>query len=184
MSPRQVAQLTIEHGLLGFLLHGPLHGYELHQQVQDAQKLGLVWRIKQAHLYALLTRLEVEGLVQAELIPQEARPPKRLLRLTDTGRQAFNAWLSTPVEHGRDVRVEFLVKLFWAQQTSAVAIQNLLAAQRQVTHSLLANVAVEFPEADTAQRYAKLVNEFRRGQLEAMLRWLDICEATLIEVVA
>ena len=182
MRPKRGPQLTVEHALLGFLQHKPLHGYELHQRIQDAQRLGLVWRVKQAHVYALLAKLEVDGLVQAELIPQEARPPKRLLQLTVAGRMAFDRWLSTPVEHGRDVRIEFLVKLFWAQQTGVVATQNLLAAQRRVTSNLLANIENELPGDDDAQRYALLVNEFRRGQLEAMLRWLDTCEATLIPV--
>ncbi len=182
MRPKLSPQLTVEHALLGFLQHMPLHGYELHQRIQDAQRLGLVWRVKQAHVYALLAKLEADGLVQAELIPQEARPPKRLLQLTAAGHTAFNTWLSAPVEHGRDVRVEFLAKLFWAQQAGVGATQKLLAAQRRVTRNLLANIESELRRAEDAQCYALLVNEFRRGQLEAMLRWLDTCEATLIQV--
>ncbi len=182
MSPKRVPQLTVEHALLGFLQDTPLHGYELHQRIQAAQRLGLVWRVKQAHVYALLAKLEGDGLVQAELIPQDARPPKRLLQLTAAGRTLFDTWLSAPVEHGRDVRVEFLAKLFWAQQAGVVATKNLLAAQRRVTSKLLANIDNELTGQDDAQRYTMLVNEFRRGQLEAMLRWLDTCEATLIPV--
>lgn len=182
MSPRQVTELTVEHALLGFLLAGPLHGYELHQRMQDAHKLGLVWRVKQANLYALLSKLETDGLVEAELIPQPARPPKRLLRLTEAGQKSFMTWLSTPVTHGRDVRIEFLAKLFWAQQTGSAATRHLLARQRDVTRRLLAQVVGELPDDNAAQRYAMLVNEFRCGQLEAMLRWLDVCEETLIQV--
>ena len=182
MRPKRMPQLTVEHALLGFLQHAPLHGYELHQRIQDAQRLGLVWRVKQAHVYALLAKLEADGLVQAELIPQDARPPKRLLQLTAAGRTVFDTWLSTPVEHGRDVRVEFLAKLFWAQQAGVVATQNLLTAQRRVTSKLLANIDNELTGQDDAQRYTTLVNEFRRGQLEAMVRWLDTCEATLLPV--
>jgi DNA-binding PadR family transcriptional regulator len=166
--------------LLGFLLPGPLHGYELHLRIQDARKLGLVWRVKQANLYALLTKLEADGFLEAELIMQVARPPKRLFRLTEGGRQAFVAWVSTPVPHGRDVRIEFLAKLFWAQQTSVAATDHLLALQRDVAQGLLAQAAVEMTDADGAESYTRLVNEFRRGQLEAMLRWLDSCAATLL----
>jgi DNA-binding PadR family transcriptional regulator len=179
VSPKQQAALSIEHALLGFLTEQPLHGYEIHQRLQAAQQLGLVWHLKQAHLYVLLGKLEAAGFIDAELLPQEARPPKRLLHLTAAGRAAFREWLQTPVQHGRDLRIEFLAKLFWAQQQSGTIAQQLIAAQRSACHSWLAEIPdAAAPDADEPP-YSWLVGSFRRGQIEAMLAWLDTCAALL-----
>ncbi len=184
MSPRRISSLSIEHALLGFLLEQPLHGYELHQRLQEAQTLGLVWHVKQAHLYALLTKLETEGLIAAQLIPQDIRPPKRLLHLTEAGRAAFTTWRSEPVAHGRDIRIEFLAKLFWAQRHGPAAIHHLIAAQRETTQILLAELRQDMTIDTEAMPFARLVYLFRSGQLEAVLAWLDTCEAALIPVPA
>jgi PadR family transcriptional regulator, regulatory protein AphA len=177
MSPKRKPQLSIEHALLGFIQEQPLHGYEIHQRLQAAQQLGLVWHLKQAHLYALLSKLEADGLIAAEVIPQDARPPKRLLHLTEHGRAAFDGWVSTPVQHGRDLRIEFLAKLFWAQQRGAAVIEQLIASQREECRSWLRHLQAELEHSDDTQPYAALVLEFRRGQINAMLDWLDSCEA-------
>jgi PadR family transcriptional regulator, regulatory protein AphA len=177
MSPKRKSKLSIEHALLGFIQEQPLHGYEIHQRLQAARQLGLVWHLKQAHLYALLGKLEADGLIRAELIPQEARPPKRLLHLTEEGRSAFESWVTAAVQHGRDLRIEFLAKLFWAQQRGAVFAEQLITAQRAECRSWLSQLQAELEQTDAAQPYAALVLEFRRGQITAMLDWLDSCEA-------
>lgn len=179
MSPKRKTSLSIEHALLGFILEQPLHGYEIHQRLQAARQLGLVWHLKQAHLYALLSKLEAEGLIAAELIPQEARPPRRLLHLTEIGRAAFDDWVAAPVQHGRDLRIEFLAKLFWAQQLGATLTEQLIAAQREECRLWLDTLRTEMEQIEGATPYALLVLEFRRGQIEAMLEWLDTCERAL-----
>jgi DNA-binding PadR family transcriptional regulator len=180
MSPRRSVALSIEHALLGFLLDEPLHGYEIHQRLQAAHALGLIWRVKQAKLYALLAKLESNQLIVAELIAQEARPPKRLLHLTDTGRTTFFRWCSAPVAHARDVRIEFLAKLFWVQQQSPAAVQHLIRVQRVATQTLLADICTVIGVEGAEHPYTWLVYQFRQGQLEAMLEWLNTCETTLI----
>lgn len=179
MSPKQQAALAIEHALLGFLAEQPLHGYEIHQRLKAAQQLGLVWHLKQAHLYVLLGKLEAAGFLAAELLPQDARPPKRLLHLTGSGRAAFDAWVETPVQHGRDLRIEFLAKLFWAQQRGSAAAQRLIGAQRTTCSVWLAEITDEPLPEPPEQPYGWLVRSFRRGQIEAMLAWLDTCATVL-----
>ncbi len=170
---RKAKQLSIEHALLGYLAEQPLHGYEIFGRLQEPQQLGTVWRLKQAHLYALLARMEDEGLLTGENVAQEGRPPKRLLRLTPAGRRAFDTWLQRPVRHGRDLRIEFLAKLFWARRLGKDAAHRLIAAQRSECETWL---TVETNGLAQAESYTRLVSSFRRGQIEAMLRWLDECE--------
>ncbi len=180
MSPKRSATLSIEYALLGFLQEQSLHGYEMHQHLQAAQTLGFVWHLKQAHLYALLAKLEANGLITAEVIPQDDRPSKRLLHLTNTGRSAFKTWVQTPVHHGRDLRIEFLAKLFWAQQLGVPAVQRLIAAQHAACQGWLDEFRAEAKGLASARPYEWLVLEFRIGQIEAMLQWLNTCAAVLM----
>ncbi len=188
MSPKQATPLTIEHALLGFLQDEALHGYELYQRLQAAQGLGSIWRLKQAHLYALLSKLEAAGLVQPVAtarpgaLPSEVAPcgrARRPLMLTTAGARAFCVWMDTPVGHGRDLRIEFLAKLFWAQREETGAAFELVTQQRVVCRRWLAEVDGEVQRLEDEHRYPRLVLLFRKGQIEATLGWLDTCAAML-----
>lgn len=180
MSPKQRTAYGIEYSLLGFLRDAPLHGYELWQRMATDAALRSVWRLKQAHLYAILARLEADDLIIGEQIPQPARPPKRLLRLTPSGRSAFEQWRQTPVQHGRDLRIEFLAKLFWAQQDSPATARNLITAQQGLCEQWLANLHA-LPVDAFEQPYAVLVGEFRRHQIAAVIEWLHLCARLVAE---
>lgn len=179
MSPKRQAALGIEHALLGFVQQQPLHAYDMHQHLQTAHALGAVWRVKQAHVYAMIDRLEAEGLLDAEHVLQTGRPAKRLLRLTERGRAAFDAWVHTPVAHGRELRITFLAKLYWAQQAGPDATQQLIAAQRNVCAAWLAALQAELARLGETDPFGALVVQFRIGQTEAMVSWLDTCTTTL-----
>ena len=97
MSPMVKTPLTMEYALLGFLRDAPMHAYEMHQKLLDAEALGMVWRIKQSQLYALLARLEEVGYLTTVTAPQETRPARKMMYMTEEGRAAFGAWLETPV---------------------------------------------------------------------------------------
>jgi DNA-binding PadR family transcriptional regulator len=171
------APLTIEHALLGFLLEEPMHAYEMHQQLHEADALGLVWRIKQSQLYALLARLEDVGYLTTVTAPQETRPARKMLHLTPAGRAAFERWRETPVQHGRDLRQEFLAKLYFAQREGHGCVQRLVGAQRALNQRILAMWQGRVDAATLP--YARLVYEFRCSQVRASSDWLDRCEELL-----
>jgi DNA-binding PadR family transcriptional regulator len=172
--------LTVELALLGFLREGPLHGYEIHRRMSDPAGLGLVWRLKQSHLYALLTRLEHEGYLTATLKPQESRPPRKLFRLTQTGDGAFLDWVQSPVPHGRDLRLDFLTKYYFAQREGPKALARLLKRQRTACQDWLRAQQAQAEAARDVRPYEWQVCQFRIGQIEAMLSWLDLCEESRV----
>jgi DNA-binding PadR family transcriptional regulator len=167
--------LTTEHALLGFLHQRPMHGYEIYQQMTAPNGLGLIWRLKQSHLYALLDRLARDGYVAAASQTQEKGPPRQVLALTDRGREAYLAWARSPVAHARDMRLDFLAKLYFARLAGPAAVADLVAAQRDVCREWLA-AAVRTERSVASDDYLRLVHEFRRRQVAAMLDWLDLCE--------
>ncbi|MCZ7573422.1 MAG: PadR family transcriptional regulator [Ardenticatenaceae bacterium] len=173
--------LTTEHALLGFLRRRPMYGYEIYQQLSDPAGLGLVWRLKQSQLYALLARLEHEGYITATLEPQDARPPRKVFRLTEAGREAFLAWVQSPVPRGRALRLEFLAKLYFARHEGLGVVERLVAAQRAACQSWRAEQQAQAAARRDAHPYDWLVCQFRIGQIEAMLAWLDTCQQMIAE---
>jgi PadR family transcriptional regulator, regulatory protein AphA len=175
VSPMVKLPLTVELGLLGFLRQRPMYGYELHQLLSESADLGLVWRLKQSQLYALLAKLEDEGYLTSAVEPQGSRAPRKTFTLTPLGEQAYHDWVRSPVAHGRDVRIEFLAKLFFARQEGPEAIAQLIEGQRAVARAQLAELHAQAAELGEARPYDWLVLQFRSGQLEAILTWLDTC---------
>ena len=178
MSPMIKQPLTLEHALLGFLRAASMHAYQMHQQLLQAEALGLVWRLKQSQLYALLARLEQAGYIDATTESQENRPARRLLHLTSDGQAVFTEWLTEPVSHGRDFRQEFLAKLFFAHQEGAASARHLIIQQRRVCQEWQRDLRVQIEGTLEPHTYAWLVLQFRLGNVDAILAWLDTCERT------
>jgi PadR family transcriptional regulator AphA len=179
MTPMVRRPLTIEHALLGFLQPGPMHGYQLHQQIRDPQGLGGAWYLKQAQLYALLDRLEGEGYITSSLQLQEARPVRRVYQLTTSGQRAFQEWLATPVQAPRQLRQEFQAKLYFVQRESPEIRSRLVAVQRAACQRWLASLQSQATEEVKAHSYTWLLHQYRLGQIQAMLAWLDLCDSFL-----
>jgi DNA-binding PadR family transcriptional regulator len=177
--PRVNLPLSTEYALLGFLRRQPMHGYEIHQQLSDATGLGLVWRLKQSQLYALLAKLEREGYVITTIEYQDARPPRKMFELTEVGRQAFQKWVRRPVPQGRKLRLDFVAKLYFAQREGPEVVTQLIEGQRTACRNWLNEQEEESEVLRYSHPYDWLVHKFRVGQIEAMLTWLDTCQETL-----
>lgn len=177
--PRVNIPLSTEFALLGFLRRQPMYGYEIHQQLSATTGLGLVWRLKQSQLYALLAKLEREGYVATTIEYQDARPPRKMFELTEAGRQAFQDWVQGPVSQGRKLRLDFLAKLYFAQLEGPEVVARLIERQRVACRDWLRQQEEETGGLRHSQPYDWLVHKFRMGQIEAMLTWLDTCQEAL-----
>jgi len=68
-------------------------------------------------LYHHLKKMEKSGWVVSSVEQQSSRPARQVYDLTESGRAELNRWLSEPVKHTREIRLEFLVKLYFARRT-------------------------------------------------------------------
>jgi DNA-binding PadR family transcriptional regulator len=167
MSPLLQSPLTVEHALLGFVRFEPLHGYEIYRRLTATPELRLIWRMKQSRLYSLLTRLEEDGLIHATLEPQDRRPSRKVYSLTPAGESAFRHWLTQPVELPREMRLEFMLKLYFAR-TEPEAAALLIRRQQEVCARWL-----ETQEStESARPFIRDVRRYRRGHIEAIQEWL------------
>lgn len=159
--------------LLGFLHSEELHGYEIYQRFSKLPGLWEIWRIKQSRLYAMLARLEVKGLIQADTIYQENRPARKVFRITENGENAYQTWLVQPVENGRRFRLDFLVKLFFAIQAGETFKTQLIQAQMDTCRDWLQEEQQNLQDYAGQQSFERAIHDFRIGQVLAMLEWLD-----------
>ncbi|MET9800142.1 PadR family transcriptional regulator [Streptomyces sp. NPDC006368] len=100
--------MPLRHAVLASLLDGEYSGYQL----AKAFDVGVAnfWHALPQQLYAELTKLEKEGLISGREVVQEARPNKRLFRVTDAGLaelENFAAAVSKP----SFIRDDLLVKV-------------------------------------------------------------------------
>jgi DNA-binding PadR family transcriptional regulator len=173
--------LSIEYALLGFLRQGALHGYQIHQQLTAPGSLSQVWRLKQSQLYALLARLDEAGYIRGTLQAQESRPARRVYALTPEGERAYLGWLASPVSVPRQIRQEFLVKLFFARQEGIEIYTALVQAQRAATRRWLENLQARAARAPDTDPPTWLVYQYRIHHIRAILDWLALCETAAVE---
>ncbi len=158
-----------------------MHGYDLYKEILTRPEIALVRSIKQSQLYALLDKLEERGLLASALIPGEAHPDRKEFRPTSEGRKAFHYWMQSPVHHGRDMRQEFLARLYFAAQNGEEYASELLSQQRQVCLSWKGRLERQFQALEGQNQFTRLIFTYRLGQIDAMLDWLETCSQELIE---
>ena len=91
--------------------------------------LGQVWSVPKAVVYRALPRLEALGLIRTVGEQRTSLGPVRsLFEVTPAGCATALTWLSTPVEHARDIRSELMVKLALLDR-SGIDSRDLLQAQ-------------------------------------------------------
>lgn len=170
MSRRQ--RLPMEQVLLGFLMAEPMHGYDLHRRVEE--ELRQIWYMGISNVYGALKRLERAGQVESDLNPQESRPPRKIYRVTSSGRRSFLEWIQCPVSTIRDMRVEFPAKLYFFHTLGLEGAGELTMTQEAVCRELVRRLERR-AAACGPHEFNRLVFDFRRRQIEAIIEWLKSC---------
>jgi len=169
------------YALLSLLLAGPCHAYLLAQQFGPDSALGDVVHLSPSHIYALLGRLERDGLVEGERQESGARPPRRVYQLSDDGRAAVECWIDEPVLRPRDMHLDFPLKLHAARRLDPTRAPSLIRRQRDVFLAYLDSLEHGMPpsgaDADDDATFIALMHEGRITRTRAALQWLDRCAA-------
>jgi DNA-binding PadR family transcriptional regulator len=123
-------------------------------------------------LYAQLKRLENLGYLDGTTEVQTNRPPRRVYRLTPEGEAEFWRWLDQPVARIREIRIDFLLKLFFSSRIPAHDTDDLLRRQIAACRDYLATL--EERQARTPpDSFAHLVNQSRLTAARGTIAWLE-----------
>ncbi len=174
MSPRRASPLALEFILLDLVDQKPRHGYEIHKELVRLEGIGLVWRLNQSQLYALLDKLEERGLLEGQVLAGENRPDRRELRLSADGKKLLEEWADLPVESQRFMRQEFLAKLHHVYRVDpgsrmARLIDRQKASCLRWETTLLLEMENTLPGLD----FNCAVLDYRLRQVRATREWLE-----------
>ncbi len=166
------AAISPEPALLGFLLAGPLHGYDLYRRVN--KELGPIWHLGRSQMYAIVGNYERQGWISTRVERQKTHPARKMLQLTPAGRQAFDAWLDETAHGMRELRIDFFLRLYFARQAGPAPTRKLIDRQREAIRrelALLQAARTAMPKEQNSFHW--LARDFRLHQLSTVLRWLD-----------
>ena len=170
--PNDIGSLSPEMALLGMLYEAPGHGYELHRKV--ITDLGQVWHLRQSQAYSILKRLEAQGEISMQKLPQEKLPARQLLHMTPLGRKRFLDWLDTPSGGStRAIRLEFVTRLYFLRLYMPEKLPQAFDRQRQEAERHLKRLEKTRLELPAGQIYNRMSIDLRLNQLKAVLEWLD-----------
>ena len=173
MSPRKKENKTLIFALLGFFLEQPYHGYELYKHIQLLPEFKKIWSIKQSLFYGYLDKFHNEGYLFQEILEGGIYPDRKVYHITNTGREKVLDWMIDPVLHGREMRQEFLAKLFFAMRQESDIAKKLLNNQKTECETWL-NVINSSQAGDNI--YEDLIIQYRFRQIKAMIDWLIYVE--------
>jgi DNA-binding PadR family transcriptional regulator len=156
--------------LLGFLLDGPLTGWDLVRTVQ--RRLGDLWSITRSQVYRELLVMEREGLVEAGPTGQRERRP---FMITEHGRDAFAAWASvTPDDE--TTRIPLLVVVAFGRHVPSATLERHLAAHRGIHEERLARYEADkqlVRKSWPLDGHTLATLAFGIGYERAVLAWFD-----------
>ncbi|MFF5502794.1 PadR family transcriptional regulator [Streptomyces roseolus] len=181
--------MSIRHGLLALLEHGPRYGSQLRTEFES--RTGSTWPLNVGQVYTTLGRLERDGLVAQN---GEDGAGHALYAITDAGRTELRTWFEQPVDRTSPARDELAIKLAMAVGAPGVDIREVTQSQRRHTVKAMQDYTRLKAQALTALEGTGsrarddiawlLVLEQLIFQTEAEARWLDHCESRLIRLSA
>jgi PadR family transcriptional regulator AphA len=143
-------QLSLtDYAVLGLLAEGPTHGFAISKELGPEGPMGRILTVRRPLTYRALDRLvDIGFAAPMHTEPSDAGPQRVIHRITPIGRRRLKRWLRQPVEHVRDMRIEFQLKLALLHRSGASPLE-LVRAQRRVlqpTLSVLDNPAEDTPD--------------------------------------
>jgi DNA-binding PadR family transcriptional regulator len=171
--PKTKSFLTpAEYAVLGLVREKPAYGYELQRRFTGRDGLGRVCPVEPAMVYAILKSLAGLELIDGAW-DSTTYPPKAVYSLTEQGYSTFERWLRSPVGRMREVRLDFLIKLYFALKDDVDSARSLIAAQIEATREYEAEVSRERDQAPGAGTvFDSIVLESKASAARITLDWL------------
>jgi len=170
MSPRHRINSSLYLSLLGFFVEKPNYGYDLYKTISSESTFFTIWYLKQSQFYGFLDRLLNEGFLSYKMIEGAQYPDRKLLSITSQGQKQLDEWLITPVKRGRDMRQEFIAKLFILEKVNNEKIEVLIENQLLTCHDWMEEQEQILSEEIVT--FQVLLTNYRKLQIQAMIDWL------------
>jgi DNA-binding PadR family transcriptional regulator len=82
--------MALSHTILAILANSPHSGYDISKRFEET--VSCYWQASQQQIYRELGKMEHQGWVAFEKVPQEGKPDKKIYRITDAGLEELRQW--------------------------------------------------------------------------------------------
>lgn len=86
--------MALEHAILVSLSERAASGSDLVRRFDSS--IGFFWTATHQQIYRVLGRMEKDGWISVEAVPQADRPTKKVYAVTDTGSAELHRWIGEP----------------------------------------------------------------------------------------
>lgn len=141
--------MALEHAILVSLSERAASGADLTRRFD--RSIGFFWNATHQQIYRTLGRMERDGWVSSEVVPQADRPATKVYAVTDEGRAALARWIAEPGP-AQPLRSDLMVKLRGASYGDRATVLDEVRArldEHTKRHSLYQFIEDrDFPEPD------------------------------------
>jgi DNA-binding PadR family transcriptional regulator len=176
--------------VLGLLGERPGYPYELARRFE--RRAGPAWRINDGHFYLAVADLERQGMIELSPKPsgyERADGRRRVMRLTERGRDELERWFARPIQEGPGrIRSELAAKLLLTDATHAeVVLENVERYVRSRIEEAndLACSRERLPDTiDWETALAELLHEAALSTRIAEMHWLRAAHEMLTRLAS
>ncbi len=158
--------------VLALAAEGPTHGWAVARLLGKGGPLGEAWSSSRPLVYRAIARLLADGLLRSAGSSEGQGPNRETFEITPAGAEDVEEWLRTPVDHVRDLRTTFLVKLLLLERSGGDR-DLLVERQRERLAPIAATLAGQAAGATGPER---VVATWRSLNVDAAIRFLDALE--------
>ncbi|MEV0393060.1 PadR family transcriptional regulator [Polymorphospora rubra] len=165
--------MAIGQTFLGLLESGPSHGYDLKRTYDE--RFGRDRPLAYGQVYATLSRLLRNGLVEVDGIEPGGGPERKRYAITDAGITDVRRWLAQPEKPDLYLQNTLYTKVVLALLTGRPA-SEILDTQRAEHLRLMRELTRRKNDGGLPDH---LICDYALFHLEADLRWLELTAARL-----
>ncbi len=168
--------MSIGQTFLGLLESSPRHGYDLKRAYDE--RFGRSRPLHFGQVYATLSRLLKNGLVEVESVEPGGGPERKRYAITDAGVTDVSRWLAQPEKPEPYLQSTLYTKVVVALMSGRDA-EYVLDIQRAAHLRAMRELTARKADGDLADQ---LICDHALFHLEADLRWLELATARLADL--
>lgn len=154
--------------VLAVVGEAPAHGFAVARELEPSTDLGRILTVHRSLVYRALDRLHDAGLVERLATePGDAAPKRTVMQVSGSGRRVLDRWFATPVDHVRDLRIEFLAKMRLTERLGRDP-GALVVAQRRELAATLETLTAAGENDDVVDRWRRYVALATRDFLDSL----------------
>lgn len=165
------ATVSSRHFILGLLAQKPMSGYDIKRFLKSLS--WLIGSPRFGSLYPALHTLLKDDLVTVKVLPRKGKPPRKIYRITEAGRETLTEWISQPAKPSAPLKA-FVMRLILADNFSPVGLIAHLQQRRAQVFEHQATLEKTGGElGENTSLGQRLALDYGLALAAAELAWLD-----------